>query len=791
LNYFFVAVFAVLFAVIFSFNTNVFAAFNEEINYQGKLLDGTSSPVADGSYSMTFKLYTVATGGSEVWSETQSVPVQSGLFSVMLGSSTALTGVDFNQTLYLGINVAGDGEMTPRKVLGAVPAAFEANHAADSDTVGGVASTSLLRSDVADAIAATTASTLLSITQNGTGAILDLINSSAASVFTATNSGVGIGTTTPDYELVIDGTMSLTGGLIDNNGTSGQAGYVLQSTNGGLQWVATSTLGFSGVTTFVGLTDTQSSLTANRILFTNSGGTALTDSASLTFDGVTVAANASLSVGSPSTPALFASSSTKFVGIGTNEPKNFLHVQASAVGGTTYNADDIFVLEKSGNANWNFIAGTSGDASMLFSDTTRAVGGIRFRHVNNSLGFWTNSNSTYGAESMILTSAGNLGIGTSTPGKKLSVAGSMTLTGAFYDATDSAGTNGYVLQSTGSGTQWVATSSLGFGASGASAFLDLTDTFSSFTDGNILFSSASAVVDSALFSYASSTHTLTIGGMTISDALTTHTVSSTTTIPINEPYAWTLATGIDHQPLIRVDTTSGNEMVYIGNGSGDVFIGDVGSPSDLVFEESSTISGQGTNTITLGVAGDIFNVAVNLGIGSSTPYKDLSIAGDMALTGAFYDATDSAGTNGYVLQSTGSGTQWVATSTLGIGGGASTFVGLTDTQSSLTANTILFTNSGGTALTDSANFTFNGTDLGLGNANGIAWGGVRYLYASTTNDSIAFGEGAGATFTAATTYNVALGFGAGQYASTTFADSNNYIGYYVITTLVITPVKTI
>ena len=65
-----------IFLVLFSVSTllcygHVFA-FNEEINYQGKLLDGSSSPVADGSYSMTFKLYTAASGGSEVWSETQS-----------------------------------------------------------------------------------------------------------------------------------------------------------------------------------------------------------------------------------------------------------------------------------------------------------------------------------------------------------------------------------------------------------------------------------------------------------------------------------------------------------------------------------------------------------------------------------------------------------------------------------------------------------------------------------------------------------------------------------------------
>src|SRR6056297_1551134 len=92
-------------------------SFNQEINYQGKLTASTSVPVADGAYSMQFRLYTAASGGSNIWSETQDVTVTSGLFSVMLGSSTSLSGVDFNQTLYLGVNIESDGEMTPRKVL--------------------------------------------------------------------------------------------------------------------------------------------------------------------------------------------------------------------------------------------------------------------------------------------------------------------------------------------------------------------------------------------------------------------------------------------------------------------------------------------------------------------------------------------------------------------------------------------------------------------------------------------------------------------------------------------------
>src|SRR5689334_1383646 len=80
------------------------AAFNREINYQGKLADSSDNPVADGTYETEFKIYTQSVGGSPLWTETRSggneVQVTNGLFSVMLGSVTPLTGIDYNQTLY-------------------------------------------------------------------------------------------------------------------------------------------------------------------------------------------------------------------------------------------------------------------------------------------------------------------------------------------------------------------------------------------------------------------------------------------------------------------------------------------------------------------------------------------------------------------------------------------------------------------------------------------------------------------------------------------------------------------
>ncbi|MEI6494906.1 MAG: hypothetical protein WCO03_02475, partial [bacterium] len=146
---------AVVLLILATFSLS-FAAFSHTINYQGKLTGSNNIAVADGNYNLTFRLYTTSTGGSPVWTETltttNTVNITSGLFSVMLGSIVSLDSVDFNQPLYLGIEVGGtssipvwDGEMSPRKQLGAVPNAFNAV------TLDGLATTSFLRSDVSNA----------------------------------------------------------------------------------------------------------------------------------------------------------------------------------------------------------------------------------------------------------------------------------------------------------------------------------------------------------------------------------------------------------------------------------------------------------------------------------------------------------------------------------------------------------------------------------------------------------------------------------------------------------------
>jgi hypothetical protein len=65
---------------------------------------------------------------------------------------------------------------------------------------------------------------------------------------------------------------------------------------------------------------------------------------------------------------------------------------------------------------------------------------------------------------------------------------------------------------------------------------------------------------------------------------------------------------------------------------------------------------------------------IRLGLNETTPTQTLHVAGNARVTGAVYDSSNSAGTSGQVLSSTGTGTQW----TTGGGGGGVSGSGTTD-----------------------------------------------------------------------------------------------------------------
>ena len=92
------------------------------ITYQGHLTDDGGNPIT-GSPSMTFSIYDGA--GVSKWTESHaSVQVDDGLFSVILGSQTALPYSIFTgEDLYLGISIGADTEILPRTLLASAPGA--------------------------------------------------------------------------------------------------------------------------------------------------------------------------------------------------------------------------------------------------------------------------------------------------------------------------------------------------------------------------------------------------------------------------------------------------------------------------------------------------------------------------------------------------------------------------------------------------------------------------------------------------------------------------------------------
>lgn len=110
------------------------------LNYQGKLLDASNNP-RSGAVSIEFRILDAASGGSVLWGpETLTPTLTNGVFSVLLGGSSALSPDLFaNGPVYLSVTAAPDtypaGEMTPRQQLAMAPFAITASQVASATSI--------------------------------------------------------------------------------------------------------------------------------------------------------------------------------------------------------------------------------------------------------------------------------------------------------------------------------------------------------------------------------------------------------------------------------------------------------------------------------------------------------------------------------------------------------------------------------------------------------------------------------------------------------------------------------
>ena len=237
------------------------------LNFQGRLLDATGVPVADGLYNMQFKLYDASSAGTLLWSETREnsspdyrVQVTNGLFTTKLGSRTALTASVFSgNSVYFEITQATpatatcstaacaswESPMSPRHQLSTSAYAYNA------ETLDGLDSTAFAAaSGSVNYIQNTTTPQTADFAISGTGRIDTALQ--APSIQRNTNGTLLVGTTNTTAGMTLGGT-SLTGALVLDSGaastiTIGSSASARTINIGNVAAVQTVTLGSSNTT---------------------------------------------------------------------------------------------------------------------------------------------------------------------------------------------------------------------------------------------------------------------------------------------------------------------------------------------------------------------------------------------------------------------------------------------------------------------------------------------------------------------------------------------------------------
>ncbi len=128
---------------------NLNAQYQKIINYQGYLVDESNDPITD-TKSITFEIFDVPTGGSQLWFESRNVAVVDGYVNIYLGSNSPIN-LSFDKQYWLQVTV-GTGEPYPRTPLSAVPYAIHALNAEEAKLALEVPDKSITKEKLADDI---------------------------------------------------------------------------------------------------------------------------------------------------------------------------------------------------------------------------------------------------------------------------------------------------------------------------------------------------------------------------------------------------------------------------------------------------------------------------------------------------------------------------------------------------------------------------------------------------------------------------------------------------------------
>jgi hypothetical protein len=439
---------AVLFSLTVIAQQTPTANIPRQLRFGGTVKSADGTP-RTGVVGVMFSLYTDQQGGTALWTELQNVQLDAnGQYSVLLGSQHA-EGVPAevftsNEARWLGIQVEAEPEQ-PRVLLVSVPYALKAG---DAETLGGKPLSSFLLNPNPDATGVTTGTATTTQTTSS-GVKTNSVNTSSSggtanyvakwidastlgnSLLYDSGSKVGIGTATPAFTLdVVGGIEAVSSAFPQFNfkqtsGTAQEYRYQIDAdgayriyditagaprftmTQAGKVGIGTTTPGFS--LDVVGGIEAVSSAFP-QINFKQTAGTAQEYRYQIDADGAYRVYD--ITAGVPR----FTLTQAGNVGIGTSTPAAKLEVNGSLLAGGIQAVSGVFP-----QFNFKQTAGTLQE----------------FRYQIDADGAFRIYDMTAGAlPRFTVTQAGNIGIGNSVPGQKLSVAGAIESTSGGFKFPD-------------------------------------------------------------------------------------------------------------------------------------------------------------------------------------------------------------------------------------------------------------------------------------------------------------------------------------------------------------------
>jgi hypothetical protein len=307
------------------------------------------------------------------------------------------------------------------------------------------------------------------------------LSSSLPLLLNPNGGNVGIGTTSPSQALDVTGNVRLSGALMPG-GAAGTTGQILTSAGAGAAptWASASSLPVtvSNASSTNSLTTTVNGVTGTAVNIINGNTlTAASNAITSTVNGVTatltptaggtIAENLGFNAAgdlvrqtasAANTPNIYTADGTLTGNRTVNMGGNFLNFLSNGSGNTAYMSFGRTAVEMdqgvSGGAGGGIGGTVAGDA-WLKSLNNLFVGTVGTGSINFVTG------TAPGTNRMRITSAGNVGIGNTSPTERLDVTGNIRFSGALMP-NNTAGTAGQVLTSAGAGAAptWSAASNI-------------------------------------------------------------------------------------------------------------------------------------------------------------------------------------------------------------------------------------------------------------------------------------------------------------------------------------------